>query len=164
MNASKLRMRIRICLAFLITGLVLSGLSAFPLRAELPIVVRMLKALMGDSGLATWLASVSAALQDTDRKYLFLAYGTDWLGFAHLVIAISFIGAWRDPVRNKWLFTFGLIACTAVIPFALIAGGFREVPLAWRLVDCSFGIMGAIPLIICIRTVEELERMGANAS
>jgi len=35
--------------------------------------------------------------------YPFIAYGTDWLAFAHFVIAIAFIGPWRDPVRNVWV-------------------------------------------------------------
>jgi hypothetical protein len=33
------------------------------------------------------------------------------IAFAHLAIAIAFIGPYIDPVRNKWVITFGLIAC-----------------------------------------------------
>jgi hypothetical protein len=29
-----------------------------------------------------------------------LAYGTDWLAFAHIVIAVFFIGPFVDPVQN----------------------------------------------------------------
>ena len=36
------------------------------------------------------------------RGYPLLAYGTDWLAFSHLVLAVVFLGAWRDPVRNRW--------------------------------------------------------------
>jgi len=49
-------------------------------------------------------------------------------------------------VRNKWVITFGLIACAGVIPLALIAGQVRGIPFAWRLIDCSFGVVGGIPL------------------
>ena len=104
---------------------------------------------------------MNGALQDTNARYPFLAYGTDWLAFAHLVIAIAFIGPFLDPVRNKWVITFGLIACAAVIPLALIAGAIRGIPFPWRLIDCSFGVFGSIPLMICRRSIEMLEHTTA---
>ena len=61
--------------------------------------------------MARWLRHVSDGLEVVDRDYPFLAYGTDWLAFAHLVIAVSFIGPIRDPVRNIWGVEFGMIAC-----------------------------------------------------
>jgi hypothetical protein len=88
----------------------------------------------------------------------FLFYGTDWLAFGHFVIAIAFIGTLKDPVRNRWLFDFGLIACALVIPFALVMGGVRGIPLWWRLVDCLFGIFGAVPLWLCRKWTLELEQ------
>ena len=54
----------------------------------------------------------------------FSAYGTDWLAFGHFVIALFFVGAWRDPVRHVWILHAGLIACR-VIPLALICGAIR---------------------------------------
>jgi hypothetical protein len=80
-----------------------------------------------------------------------------------LVIAIAFIGAWRDPVRNIWLFDFGLIACALVIPYALIFGGIRGIPIWWRLIDCSFGLLGAIPLWMCKREARAREAAHANS-
>ena len=62
-------------------------------------------------GLLAWLNRVHEGLAVNNRAYPFLAYGTDWLAFAHLVIAVAFIGPWRDPVRNRWVIEFGLIAC-----------------------------------------------------
>jgi len=47
------------------------------------------------------------------------------------------------------LFDFGLIACALIIPYAFIFGGIRGIPIWWRLIDCSFGIFGAIPLWFC---------------
>jgi hypothetical protein len=102
------------------------------------------------------------ALCNTNRQYPFLAYGTDWLAFAHLVIAIVFVGPYRDPVRNKWVITFGLIACAGVIPLALIAGQIRAIPVAWRLIDCSFGVFGGIPLLVCRRQIHALEGIDAG--
>jgi hypothetical protein len=60
--------------------------------------------------LLPWVTRVDEALRATNANYPFLAYGTDWLAFAPLVIAIVFIGPFFDPVRNKWVVTFGLIA------------------------------------------------------
>jgi hypothetical protein len=64
-------------------------------------------------------------------------------------------------VRNKWVITFGLIACAGVIPLALIAGAVRGIPVAWRLIDCSFGVFGSIPLLVCQREIRKLERESA---
>jgi hypothetical protein len=155
--------RIRFWLAVFMVGLVLSGLTAFPLVTE----TRWLAELAQTSaarpfaewtGLLPWIERVSGALSATGSRYPFVAYGTDWLAFAHLVIAIAFIGPFVDPVRNKWVITFGLIACAGVIPLALIAGAVRGIPAGWRLIDCSFGVLGGIPLLICWRWIGVLER------
>lgn len=154
--------RIRICLGIFIAGLVVSGVTAFPLETEM----RWLLGLEVIQGLPApalgWLERVSAALTATNMQYPFLAYGTDWLAFGHLVIAAAFVGPYMDPVRNKWFVTFGLIACAGVIPLALIAGPVRGIPFGWRLVDCSFGVFGSIPLLICWRSVRALERSGGQ--
>jgi hypothetical protein len=150
---------IRFWLSLFILGLILSGLTAFPLEQETAWLASFLETypFLPDS-IALWVARVHAALLDTNLHYPFLAYGTDWLAFAHLVLAIAFFGPLRDPVRNKWVLQFGVIACIAVIPLALIAGPIRGIPLSWRLIDCSFGIFGAIPLLICLHRVKRLEQ------
>ena len=99
------------------------------------------------------------ALRDTNVKYPFLAYGYDWLAFAHLVIAVAFIGVLQDPVRNKWVVQFGRIACIMVFPLAFTAGMIRGIPVFWRLIDCSFGLIGLIPLTICYRKIQKLESL-----
>ena len=68
------------------------------------------------TGLLPWIERVCNALRATNEHYPFLTYGTDWLAFAHLVIAVAFIGPYIDPVRNKWVITFGLIAGAGIIP------------------------------------------------
>ena len=155
--------RIRICLGLFIAGLVLSGVTAFPLETELGIVQRTLAGLHvpPESALFAWLDRVHQALITTNRVYPFLAYGTDWLAFAHLIIAVGFLGPWIDPVRNKWVLTWGLIACVGVMPLAFIAGGIRGIPLYWRFLDCSFGVIGAVPLALCRYYVAQLEYKGA---
>ncbi len=157
------RSAIRFWLGIVMVGLVLSGVTAFPLETELQIFLRILQGAAArpfaeSIHLLSWISRVYDALSSTNRAYPFLAYGTDWLAFAHLVIAVVFIGPYRDPVRNKWIITFGLIACAGVIPLALIAGEIRGVPIVWRIVDCSFGIFGGIPLMFCRRHILEIER------
>jgi hypothetical protein len=154
--------RIRIWLAIFITGLVVSGFTAFPLATELRWLSSTLHAgwiepLPQSTGLLAWIDRVNDALATTNARYPFLAYGTDWLAFAHLVIAIAFIGPFVDPMRNKWVITFGLIACAGVIPLALIAGHVRGIPFAWRFIDCSFGVVGSVPLLIYRRSILAME-------
>jgi len=138
-------------------GLVLSGVTAFPLERETAWLMRCLgERPLALPALALWVKRVHEALAETSVRYPFLAYGTDWLAFAHLVLAAAFIGPLRDPVRNKWVLEFGVIACAGVLPLALIAGPIRGIPFYWRLIDCSFGLFGAIPLLLCLHWVKRL--------
>lgn len=168
-RAEILLARIRTLLTLFIVGLVLSGLTAFALESEL----RWLTGLRGAGasthpadaeGIVRWLVTVRDALIATNARYPFLAYGTDWLAFAHLVIAVAFIGPLRAPVRNAWVVTFGLVACAAVVPLALIAGAIRGIPLYWRLIDCAFGVGGAALLWPCWRAIQALEAEGGATS
>jgi len=135
-----------------------SGATAIPLETELKLLVQIAGADSNaeHSGFAAWLLKVHDALVATNARYPFFAYGTDWLAFAHFVIAVAFIGPWRDPVRNVWVIEFGMIACALVVPFALVMGSVREIPFGWRLIDCSFGIFGIIPLWFCRRLIKQL--------
>jgi len=144
----RLRRAIRALLWLFIIGLVLSGATAIPLENELKFITEFLS---GPSTLDHWLQVVRDALVATNEPYPFLAYGTDWLAFGHFAIAIVFIGPLRDPVKNIWVIEFGIIACLAVIPYALIMGQLRGIPLYWRMIDCTFGILGIIPLLLCRR-------------
>jgi hypothetical protein len=165
MAQSHLLRRIRFWLAIFIIGLVISGITAFPLQTELSWLVSTLQTsslqpLATSTHLLQWVEKVNEGLRVTNAQYPFLAYGTDWLAFAHLVIAVVFIGPYIDPVRNKWVITFGLVACAGVVPLALIAGHIRGIPLPWRLIDCSFGIFGCVPLLLCRHSILALERRG----
>jgi hypothetical protein len=139
-----------------IIGLIISGVTAIPLQTEVH-QLRQHFSSERDSLMSQWLLKVDGALSDVAENHAFLFYGTDWLAFGHFIIALVFVGALRDPVRNKWLFTFGLIACALVIPYAFVFGELRGIPFFWRLIDCSFGVIGAIPLRLCAKYVNELE-------
>jgi hypothetical protein len=157
-----LRARIKFLTWVFIIGLVVSGVTAIPLKPELELLAKILGVAdksSGEvtSGLAHWILKVREGLQETDAKFPFMAYGTDWLAFGHFAIAVAFIGALRDPVRNVWLFTFGMIACVMVVPYAFVCGAARGIPIYWRLIDCSFGVFGFIPIWYCRRCVAEIE-------
>jgi hypothetical protein len=157
-----LRFRIKLLTWFFIIGLLLSGVTAIPLQGELNTLVNCFGTKSESSEMAQWLLRVRDALAQTQAQHPFLFYGTDWLAFGHFVIAIVFIGVLRDPVRNRWLFDFGLIACVLVIPYALVFGGLRGIPFWWRLIDCSFGVFGFIPLWFCRKWTIELEKLGSR--
>jgi len=84
--------------------------------------------LSGEGKFSAWIEKVYAGVSDTNQRYPFLSYGTDWLAFAHLIIAILFIGPLIDPVKNSWIISWGIICCLLVFPLALIAGPIREIP------------------------------------
>jgi hypothetical protein len=151
--------RIKLLTWLFIIGLAVSGATAIPLQGELNLLVNFLGSNSESTEIGRWLLRVRDALAQTQLQHPFLFYGTDWLAFGHFVIAIVFIGALRDPVRNRWLFDFGLIACVLVIPFALVFGCLRGIPFWWRLIDCSFGMFGFIPLWFCRRWAIELENL-----
>ncbi len=144
---------------FFIVALVISGATAIPAESELSFLTRVfpLGTAPGD-----WLDRVLTGVTVTNTNYPFLAYGYDWLAFAHFILAVLFIGPLKDPVRNKWVVEFGLIACLLVIPYAMIAGSFRGIPLGWQLIDCSFGIAGLVPLGIVLKRIKRIESSAQN--
>ncbi|WP_371495545.1 hypothetical protein OG871_08410 [Kitasatospora sp. NBC_00374] len=159
-NPEQVRRSVRRWLWIFIVCLVLSGLTAFPLETE----TRWLADLVvgGPIGerfpaLADRAVQVRDALAETNARHPFLAYGTDWLAFAHLVIAVAFWGPLKDPVRNVWVIKWAMIACAGVIPLALICGPLRGIPLYWRFVDMSFGVVGVVPLLVVLRGIRRLE-------
>src|ERR1700739_2346299 len=95
---AQLKKKIKRWLIFLITGLILSGATAFPIESELTIAMNNIG--MFSPKMQHWLTAIYTAVKTTNAQYPYLSYGTDWLAFAHIVIAIAFIGPLRDPVRN----------------------------------------------------------------
>lgn len=152
---------IRVWIVIFIVCLAAAGITAFPLVWELQVgsgVLHQLGVQHWAPGLVGWIDRVHHGVDATNARYPWIFYGTDWLAFAHLMIAVAFIGPLRDPVRNIWVVQFGMIACVCVIPLAAIAGPIRGIPLGWEFIDMSFGVVGIIPLIIVYRLIRRLER------
>ena len=143
--------RFRAALGLFIIGLVISGVTAFPLLWEL----RLLHNLMG--GGEGWIGTIRHGLEEMYGRHPWIAYGTDWLAFGHIVIAFFFIGPLIDPANSKSSLIAGIVACIGVIPLALICGPIREIPIFWRLIDCSFGVIGILPLIYCLRLIPRIK-------
>lgn len=141
--------RIRAWIVLFVICLVASGVTAFWLLPE----VRWVATLPLPGFAADWIAQVKTILETT---HPLVFYGTDWLAFAHIAIALAFIGPYRDPVRNIWVIEWAMLACVAIIPTTLIAGPIRGVPFWWQLIDMSFGVFGLIPLWIVRRQIKRL--------
>lgn len=155
-NTIKLKQRIRLLLLFFITGLIISGATAIPVYEELKTIL----ALLPTGNIASdWFQKIYAALGTVQTNYPFLLYGYDWLAFGHFAIAVAFLGPVKDPVKNIWVVEFGMIACALIIPYAFACSAFRGIPVAWTLIDCSFGVFGIIPLWICRKKIMQLEKL-----
>lgn len=167
--SNRLLRRIRVVLGLFIVALVLSGVTAFPLLHELNWLCALFGhgegvPAAGHTGLDYWLLHVREGLADAHARWSFLAYGTDWLAFAHIVIAFFFVAPMRDPVRNIAALRAGIAACVAVVPLALIAGSVRGIPFYWRLLDCSFGVFSLVPLVLTLRWTKQLEKIRIDSS
>jgi len=159
-NSLALQGRVRLMLILFMSGLVVSGITAVPLGWETGLINQLfgpasaLAASLPD--LAVWIGRIHRGVQDGYGQYPFLAYGTDWLAFGHVAIAVAFLGPLRDPVKNLWVVEFGMIACLLTIPWTLVFGPLRDIPFFWMLIDMSFGIVGLIPLWFARRDILKL--------
>lgn len=166
MEIEIVKKRIKVLLLVFIVALTISGLTAFPIESGLG----FLNSNFGPGtflenswpAMSQWINHVHTGVVITYQAYPFIAYSTDWLAFAHIVIAIAFIGPLRDPVKNIWVVEFGLIACILVIPTALICGPIRGIPFFWILIDCSFGVIGFVPLWITRKYILRLARLQSS--
>jgi len=159
----QLLLKIRLVTLFFMAALIVSGITAFPLDTELRLFMQFLN-IDGQNpenlnALQRWIAFVYEGVSATNANFPFIAYGFDWLAFAHLAIAVAFIGLYREPLRNKWLVTWAMICCAGIIPLALIGGEIRGIPFFWRLIDISFGVFGMIPLIYLRSLILKLEKI-----
>jgi hypothetical protein len=161
MNTQRRLFWIRLILVFFVIALGVSGFTAIPLHFELNILNSMAGegSMVGEKlpMLAAWISIVHNAIDNLHQNYAFLAYGYDWLAFGHFVIAIAFLGAVKNPIRNRWVIEFGMISCVLIIPYAFIFGQIRGIPILWRVIDMSFGVLGIIPLTIARKMIIELE-------
>lgn len=163
MNIALLQTRVRVLIIFFMIALAISGLTAIPLVWE----VNILKTLFGNGTwlaslmpfLSEWIERVYTGITETAATHPFMLYGTDWLAFAHVVIAIAFIGPLHDPARNIWVIEFGMIACILIILWGIIFGIVRGIPSFWSLIDFSFGVFGFIPLWFVRRSILQMTQI-----
>ena len=155
--------KIRLLTVFVIFGLIVSGLTAYPLLWEMNILSETLTGGKGldpqkYEGTVHWVLKVREGLEETYLSYPFMGYGTDWLAFGHIIISLFFILPYRDPVRYIGVFHIGVVASLLVIPNAWICGEIRGIPMGWRLMDMAFGVICIVPLLIAIKWTRSLEK------
>lgn len=144
-------------------GLFVSGVTVWPAVAELKAVVGWIGGSQPAAGeLHGWLLRAIAGLEDMQVRFPFMLYAHDWLAFAHLMLAVLFAGALRDPVRNKWIVQCGLIMCACVPVLAGICIPIRGIPGWWFWIDFSFAPGAALPLWIAYRDINALEQTGST--
>lgn len=148
-------------LAVFMVALVLSGLTAVPLEWLTSLFESWTEPVGG--ALHRWAAQAADAVELVGLNCPMLFYGTDWLAFAHVVIALAFIGPYRDPVRNRWVIEWGLWCCLLVLALAFLWAPVRGIPFFWRCVDASFGVLGAVPLWLVLRRVKRMEVAGSSS-
>lgn len=156
MKTDKQLKRIRRWAWIFIILLGLSGLTAIPVQWELDVFFPLVSYL--PLVMQQWYNSIAAAIQLNQTQYPFVLYAFDWLGFAHIIIGVFMFGLIKDPIRNQWLIQAALIACLLIFPFAFIMGAIRGIPFWWRLIDCSFGVFGIIPLMVVQKKIKALEQ------
>ncbi len=163
---NNIRKKIKILTWIFIVGIILSGITAFPIQTEL----NVLRFLWQDGtfiastfpSLTNFLNHIDIAITETNKNYPQIFYGTDWLAFAHIIIGSAFIGVLRNPTKNIWVVEWAMLACIMVFPLAWICGPIREIPVYWRIIDCSFGVFGMIPLWYIRKLILQLEKQENN--
>ena len=141
---------------FFIVAITLSGITAFPIERELRWLHEHSSSF--PTAVSQWISKAYEGMRQTNASFPFLAYGTDWLAFAHLIIAMLFLGVLKDPVKNKWIVDWAIACCLLSFPFAFIFGHVRQIPFFHQLIDCSFGTIGIVPLLLVRRKIKMLER------
>ncbi|MBL7922448.1 MAG: hypothetical protein JNJ40_19180 [Bacteroidia bacterium] len=144
--------KIRIAIIVFVSLLVLSGVTAFPLRTEMDFLVAHKNSFPGE--LPNWIQAVYDAVKQTPDVVL---YGTDWLAFAHIIISLFFVPVYIDPVRYKANLIVAMTACGAIFLQAFICGPIRGIPFFHQLIDCAFGFIGFFPLYFVYKKITHLE-------
>lgn len=141
-------------------GLFVSGVTVWPAVPELKFAVQLAwgnSPPEAGSTLHSFVLQAIEGLERTEATYPFLLYAHDWLAFAHIMLAILFAGAIKDPVRNKWIVQCGLIMCALVPLLAGICIPLRGIPCCWFWIDAAFAPAAALPLIVALRDIRHAE-------
>ncbi len=155
MEITQLERQIKRLTLFFIAGLLFAGITAIPLKAELAWLMQLHAAF--PDWLNTWVSRVYDGIVATDAAYPFMIYGIDWLAYAHVIIAILFVGVLRDPIKNIWIVEWAIISCVIIFPVAFVFGPIREIPFVHQLIDCSFGVIGIIVLYFTRKKILHLQ-------
>ncbi len=153
--------RVRLICAFFMIALILSGLTAIPIKWE----VARLTALLAENTpaarlfppLARWLSQIRLGLHQTGPNHDFLFYLTDWLAFGYIFIGLAFYGPLRDPVKNIWIINWAVILFAAAFPTILISAHVRNIPLFWQLFDLSSALLGLSLLLLTRHYIKQLQ-------
>lgn len=152
--------RIRWMLSLVVLGLILSGLTTFPLIWEVNLLNTWLGSGSGLSGLpevSGFISHIHEGVTLIDRQYPFLRYGLDWLGFAHIAIALAFLGPIQKPLEHYWIVSWAILVCILCVPAILIFGYAREMPMFWSFIDSGFPLLALIPLCIAFKNIQLLK-------
>lgn len=144
--------QIRIILTSFIVLLILSGVTAFPVKSEITFLINHLNWF--PVYLQEWIIKLNTTITQTPDIML---YGTDWLAFAHIIISLFFIPVYIHPVKHKVNLIIGMTACILVFPLAFICGPVRGIPFFHQLIDCCFGVFGFLFLWMVYRKINKLE-------
>jgi hypothetical protein len=143
--------KIRIHLLLFAALLILSGVTAFPIQTEIGFLhhnKELFPPLMEE-----WIKTLYQAIDHTPQL---MFYGTDWLAFAHIVIALFFIPVYIHPQRYQLNLRIAMAACLLIFPLAFIFGPIRGIPFFHQLIDCSFGLAGYLYLQFILRKINQL--------
>ncbi len=145
-------------LGIVVFGLLVSGITVWPAVTELKLAVRV---AWGDGDpdgvLHSFVLRAIEGIESVEADYPFMFYAHDRLAFAHIVLAILFAGAIRDPVRNVWIVQCGLRMCVLVPVLAGICIPIRGLPPVWFWIDSAFAPAAGVPLWIALRDIRRAE-------
>ncbi|MBS1747584.1 MAG: hypothetical protein JST21_15585 [Bacteroidetes bacterium] len=155
---TKLLKQIRVLVIIFIVALFISGITAFPVYEELNWIINS-SFFTQQSVVQKWLLKAWYGVKTAHEDFPFLFYGYDWLAYAHIAMAGLFFGVYQHPVRNRWIVQWAMLTCIGVLPIAFIAGFIRGIPFFHILIDCSFGLLGLIPLRLMQLKIKKLEKL-----
>jgi len=145
-------------LGIVVFGLFVSGVTVWPAVPGLKLAVRLMWGAVEPAGvLHAFVLRAIEGLESVQANYPFMLYAHDWLAFAHIMLALLFAGAIRDPVRNKWIVQCGLIMCALIPVLAGICIPVRGLPWCWFWIDFAFAPAAAWPLWIALKDIRDAE-------
>jgi hypothetical protein len=145
-------------LAIVAFGLFVSGVTVWPAIPELKLVVNIVWGDAAPTGvLHQFVLEAIEGLEYMAANYPFMLYAHDWLAYAHIMLAVLFAGAIRDPIRNLWIVQCGLIMCVLIPVLAIIAIPIRALPPFWFWFDFAFAPGAGLPLWIVLRDIKQAE-------